>query len=71
MKEAKALLIAVAHYNKVYALIIALMLDCGLRISEVPALEVGDIDFERSRLHVRESKRNKDRSIPTSKGVLG
>jgi integrase len=71
MKEAKALLIAVAHYNKVYALIIALMLDCGLRISEVPALEVGDIDFERSRLHVRESKRNKDRCIPTSKGVLG
>ncbi|WP_460432348.1 site-specific integrase, partial [Arachidicoccus ginsenosidivorans] len=31
----------------------------------------GDIDFERSRLHVRESKRNKDRCIPTSKGVLG
>ncbi|QEC74338.1 tyrosine-type recombinase/integrase [Arachidicoccus ginsenosidivorans] len=40
-------------------------------MSEVPALEVGDTYFERSRLHVRESKRNKDRCIPTSKGVLG
>lgn len=68
--EAKALLTAASHSNKVYALVIALMLDCGLRISEVPALEIGDIDLERSRLHVRCSKRQKDRSIPIGKGVL-
>ncbi|SEA11126.1 Phage integrase family protein [Arachidicoccus rhizosphaerae] len=46
------------------------MLGCGLRIIEVPALEVSDIDLERSRLHVRCSKRKKDRSIPIGKGVL-
>ena len=68
--EAKALLTAASRSNKVYALVIALMLDCGLRISEVPALEIGDIDLERSRLHVRCSKRRKDRSIPIGKGVL-
>ena len=36
----------------------------GLRISEGLRLEVGDIDSHRMRVHVRDSKGNKDRLVP-------
>jgi integrase/recombinase XerD len=36
----------------------------GLRISEGLRLEVGDIDADRMRVHVRDAKDNKDRFVP-------
>lgn len=36
----------------------------GLRISEGLRLEVGDIDAQRMRVHIRNSKGNKDRFVP-------
>ena len=36
----------------------------GLRLSEGLALEVGDIDADRMRVHIRDSKGNKDRLVP-------
>ena len=36
----------------------------GLRISEGLRLEVGDIDAHRMRVHIRDSKGNKDRFVP-------
>jgi len=36
----------------------------GLRISEGLRLQVGDIDAARSRVHIRDSKGNKDRLVP-------
>jgi integrase/recombinase XerD len=36
----------------------------GLRISEGLRLQVGDIDGHRMRVHIRDSKGNKDRSVP-------
>lgn len=68
--EAKALIHEVGKLNsRVDSLVIALMLDCGLRISEVPAIKVGHLDLERSRLQVCDSKRGKDRSIPIGNSV--
>ncbi len=36
----------------------------GLRLGEGLRLQVGDIDAERARVHVRNAKRNKDRLVP-------
>ncbi len=44
----------------------AVAYDCGLRISEVINLKITDIDFDRKRVHVRQSKHKKDRYIPVS-----
>lgn len=44
----------------------ALTYDCGLRISEVINLRLNDIDFDRRRVHVRQSKHKKDRYVPVS-----
>ena len=44
--------------------------DCGLRISEVINLKITDIDFDRSRVHIRQSKHKKDRYVPISSHTL-
>ena len=36
----------------------------GLRLSEGLALKVGDIDADRHRVHIRDSKGNRDRLVP-------
>ncbi len=41
-----------------------LFLQAGLRVSELVALSVDDIDLENGLLHVRQSKGKKDRNIP-------
>jgi integrase/recombinase XerD len=43
---------------------------CGLRISELLALKVGDIDSARMVLHVRQGKGHKDRLVPLSLRLL-
>jgi site-specific recombinase XerD len=40
--------------------------DCGLRISEVINLKINDVDFDRKRVHIRQSKHKKDRYVPVS-----
>lgn len=40
--------------------------DCGLRISELVNLKINDVDFDRQRVHVRQSKHKKDRYVPVS-----
>src|SRR5262249_10588171 len=43
---------------------------CGLRVSEVVRLQVGDVDSSRMTLHVRAAKGRKDRFVPLSAVLL-
>ena len=43
---------------------------CGLRVSELSALDVADIDFARRVLRVREGKRSKQRDVPLGAAAL-
>lgn len=55
--------------NLKHRAILALMFDCGLRVSEVVNLKLSDIDSSNMLVHVRQSKGKKDRSVKMS-GVL-
>lgn len=59
--------------NRLYALadvrmraIITLGFDCGLRVSEVVHLKISDIDSKNMLIHIRETKRNKNRYVKLS-----
>ena len=43
----------------------------GLRLGEALALQVGDIDAARMRVHVRDAKGNRDRLVPLAPATLG
>ena len=43
---------------------------CGLRRTEGISLDIGDVYFDRSLLHVRKGKNNKERLVPISKSSL-
>ena len=47
-----------------------LMYSSGLRAGETTRLEVGDVDFEKRMLLIRESKWGKDRIVPVSKVAM-
>jgi integrase/recombinase XerD len=47
-----------------------LLYSTGLRLGEGLALEVGDIDAQHMRLHVRSGKGDKDRCVPITKPLL-
>lgn len=47
-----------------YRICLSTIYACGLRLQEGVHLQVGDIDAERQRLHVRQGKGNKDRAVP-------
>lgn len=47
-----------------HRLLLGLCYGCGLRCGEVRNLKLGDIDLERSVLHVRQGKGGKDRILP-------
>ena len=51
-------------------LMVKLMWQCGLRISEVSNLMVRDIDFLDKKVKVVQSKRDKDRYIPITQDLL-
>jgi len=47
--------------------ILCLIYSAGLRVSEVCKLKLTDVDFDRSQLHIRESKNNRSRYVVLSK----
>ena len=47
--------------NEKHRLMIAIAYGAGLRVSEVVDLKIGDLDFERGLIHIRQSKGNRDR----------
>lgn len=49
---------------------LAIYYGCGLRRTEGVSLDVGDINFDRSMLHVRKGKNYKERLVPISKANL-
>jgi site-specific recombinase XerD len=42
----------------------------GLRVSEVVALKVADLDADRMTLHIRQGKGGQDRYVPLSQRLL-
>lgn len=52
--------------NQKHLQIIKLIYGCGLRVGELTRIELGDIDSERKRVHIRCSKGYKDRIVPIS-----
>lgn len=56
--------------NPKYSMMITLCYGCGLRLSEVLALKVKDIDGEQKVIHLHEAKGGKDRRIPLSDSLL-
>ena len=55
--------------NQKHRAIIALMFDCGLRVSEVVGLKIADIDSSNMLLHIKQGKGKKDRPVKLT-GVL-
>ena len=49
---------------------LAIFYGCGLRRTEGVSLDVGDINFDRSVLHVRKGKNHKERLVPISRHSL-
>ena len=49
--------------------LLSLIYSAGLRVSEVCKLKMADIDFDRSQIHVRESKNNKSRYVVLSEYI--
>ena len=49
-----------------HRVVLALIYSAGLRGQEVINLKLGDIDFERMTIHIRQSKYKKDRIVPLS-----
>ena len=66
--EVQALLESVTNFKHLAILMVAY--SGGLRLAEVAALRVPDIDSERMVIHVREGKGQKDRFVPLSPIVL-
>ena len=54
-------------------LLLGIIYDCGLRISEVTSLLIEDVDLDRQQLFIRQSKNKRDRYVPfsshTARGV--
>ena len=65
--EIRALLSAVRNNPERDRAIIYLLLDCGIRASELVGLKREDIDLTNFRITVRGGKGNKDRMLPFSK----
>jgi len=62
LAEVRQLICAARHDR--YRVFILTTYSMGLRLSETLALEVGDIDGERHRVHIRRGKGHKDRFVP-------
>ena len=56
--------------NLKHRAIVGMIYSAGLRISELIALELKDIDIDRKQIHIRSSKGRKDRYVMLSEGFL-
>ena len=68
VEEAQALFSATRTLS--YRVFYFTVYSMGLRLSEGLALKVGDIDATRQRVHVRDSKGNRDRLVPLPGATL-
>ena len=50
-------------------LLLGIIYDCGLRISEAASLLIEDVDLDRQQIFVRQSKNKKDRYVPFSSHI--
>jgi integrase/recombinase XerD len=66
----EVLRIADAIENRRHRLAILLLYAAGLRVSELVALDVGDVDLERLLLHIRGAKGRKDRISVLSERIV-
>lgn len=57
-----------SRFHIVFPTILRILYASGLRISEVLALKVGDVDLEQGFIVVRNAKFGKDRKLPVSHG---
>ena len=62
VEEAKRLFLATRTLS--YRVFYFTLYSLGLRLGEGLRLQVGDVDGERQRVHIRDSKGNKDRFVP-------
>jgi len=51
-------------------IVLTLIYSAGLRGQEVINLKIGDVDFERMTIHIRQTKYKKDRIVPLSEYML-
>ncbi len=59
-----------ATHTLSYRVFFFVLYSLGLRLGEGLRLEVGDIDAERGRVHIRDAKGNKDRLVPLPRATL-
>lgn len=53
-----------------HRVLLSLVYSAGLRSQEVRNLKWSDIDYDRLRIHIRQTKYNKDRYVPLSKKII-
>jgi integrase/recombinase XerD len=53
-----------------FRVVLQLIYSCGLRVGEAVKLEVRDIHSAQHRLHIRQAKGGKDRSVPLAEAML-
>jgi site-specific recombinase XerD len=68
VEEAQRLFLATRTLS--YRVFYFTLYSLGLRLGEGLRLEVGDIDAERRRVHIRDAKGNKDRLVPLPEATL-
>jgi integrase/recombinase XerD len=68
VEEAKRLIMTT--FTLSYRVFFFTLYSLGLRLGEGLRLEVGDIDAPRQRVHIRDSKGNKDRFVPLPEATL-
>ncbi len=68
IEEAKKLFLATERLS--YRVFYFVIYSLGLRLGEGLRLSVADIDAERSRVHIRDSKGNRDRFVPLPETTL-
>lgn len=52
-----------SYFNLKHKCLVSLMYSCGLRVSEVVGLKIGDLDFEERTIHIHAGKGFKDRYV--------
>jgi site-specific recombinase XerD len=70
LNEQEVLLLIQKTVNLKHRCILALLYSCGLRVGELCALKVADVDLQRLQVHVHQGKGRKDRYTGMAKSLL-